>query len=580
MNRKNSQLIGVMLLALLSITYFEYFGKKKPSPSPQSKSIQATTKKEDFFTKISNLTLPDTAPVNEHTSSLTLENEEVCICLDPKGGMVNKVILKGHYSHDKQPLKLVEANYSNMAWLLSTPQGPINTKDLHFTAHKKENQIELTHILDAKKAQYIRYIYTLPKKGFELDCKVEVSGLDVSKQNGLSFLWHYQAKNLEKDFNLNTRYAYLQYHLKNNKTQYATNAKATQINQIEWLAMHQRFFTAGIILTPGNYFTNGEVANRVSQSAQNHTIMQTATKLALPLKEVGQKAEAKLKFYFGPNDKKILAQVSPSFKKVHYLGWPVIKSINQYIISPLADSFHKHVNHYVWVLLLLALIFKLLQFYFAYKDYVITLKKKALQPAVKKLKAQYKDKQQASMAEAGFYREMGLPALPDMFKLFTGLLEAPIFMAMLHFIPNQIALRQVSFLWVKDLSGVDDFIQLPFRIPLLGTHISLLAIIMCASFMLRNNSQQAQQPTELNAKVLKYLFPVFIFVAFNGYPAGFFIYRIFVNASNLAISLLFKQVIDEKFHLAQIKQREPHIDPNKKDLPRALARLDKNKKKT
>ena len=150
MNKEKSQLIGIILLSLIFVTYFQYFGKKPSTPTSQPTTAE-TTITENLITKIKQSM--QSTPFNHEgsTDSLILENDNVCIWLDQKGGMVKKVVLKQYKGNNQEPLTLLEENNSYMRWTLSTQNRTINTKDLVFTVDKQKNQVSFTHILDPEK---------------------------------------------------------------------------------------------------------------------------------------------------------------------------------------------------------------------------------------------------------------------------------------------------------------------------------------------------------------------------------------------------------------------------------------------
>ena len=69
------------------------------------------------------------------------------------------------------------------------------------------------------------------------------------------------------------------------------------------------------------------------------------------------------------------------------------------------------------------------------------------------------------------YRKAGIN---QMAGCLPALVQIPIFYALFRFFPNMIDLRGKGFWFANDLTAYDDLIKLPFHIPLIGEHISIL----------------------------------------------------------------------------------------------------------
>ena len=77
------------------------------------------------------------------------------------------------------------------------------------------------------------------------------------------------------------------------------------------------------------------------------------------------------------------------------------------------------------------------------------------------------------------------------------LLTFPILWAMFRFFPASIELRQQPFLWCDDLSAYDSIIDYGMRIPILGDHLSLFALLMAVTMWAIRNSHWPPSPTAM-----------------------------------------------------------------------------------
>ena len=127
-----------------------------------------------------------------------------------------------------------------------------------------------------------------------------------------------------------------------------------------------------------------------------------------------------------------------------------------------------------------------------------------------------------------------------------GLLQMPILIAMFNFFPSSIELRHESFLWAKDLSSFDSILDLPFKIPFYGDHVSLFTLLMTVSTLLFTKlNMQMTTASNPQMKWMMYLMPVMFLGIFNNYSAGLSYYYFLSNMFGLGQQYMFKFFIDE-----------------------------------
>ena len=129
-------------------------------------------------------------------------------------------------------------------------------------------------------------------------------------------------------------------------------------------------------------------------------------------------------------------------------------------------------------------------------------------------------------------------------------------------------LRQKSFLWANDLSSYDSIYELPFRIPLYGSHVSLFPILASIAifFYMRmtTGDQQMSAPTQEGMpdmskimKIMIYISPLMMLFFFNNYASGLSLYYFISNLITIGIMLVIKNYIvkEDKIH-AQIQENK------------------------
>ncbi len=156
---------------------------------------------------------------------------------------------------------------------------------------------------------------------------------------------------------------------------------------------------------------------------------------------------------------------------------------------------------------------------------------RALKPEMDAIAAKYPSqddamkKQQATME---MYKKFGVSPMAG---CLPQLLQLPILMAMFRFFPVSFELRQQSFLWATDLSTYDSILDLPFKIPFYGDHVSLFTLLMTVSTIVytKLNNKTMGQTNQPGMKFMTYLMPIMFLGLFNSYSAGLSYYYLLVN---------------------------------------------------
>ena len=110
----------------------------------------------------------------------------------------------------------------------------------------------------------------------------------------------------------------------------------------------------------------------------------------------------------------------------------------------------------------------------------------------------------------------------------------PLLFALFQVFRTTIELRNEPFVWwIKDLSSPDVIVNLPFTIPLYGSHIAFLPILMALSTYIQQKMMTGgiQQPQQ---KMMQNFMMVFFFLIFNSFPSGLNLYYTLFNVLTIA----------------------------------------------
>jgi YidC/Oxa1 family membrane protein insertase len=253
------------------------------------------------------------------------------------------------------------------------------------------------------------------------------------------------------------------------------------------------------------------------------------------------------KFYFGPNDYSIVKNIAPSFGKNVKLSYDFLLPITKYIFVPLFSFLESIIFNYGLLIIVLVLIIKTALLPLTYKSYVSMAKTRILAPEIAAIKEKIGDDparvQQETMK---LYGEVGVNPLSGCIPV---LATMPILMAVFMLFPNLINLRQESFLWAEDLSTYDSILNLPFKIPFYGSHISLFCLLMTVSqlaYGYYNNQITPDQPGQpINMKMMAYVTPVIFMFVMNSFPAGLSFYYFISNLVTIGQQLAIRKFVNE-----------------------------------
>jgi YidC/Oxa1 family membrane protein insertase len=161
-----------------------------------------------------------------------------------------------------------------------------------------------------------------------------------------------------------------------------------------------------------------------------------------------------------------------------------------------------------------------------------------LQPALEQARHGFKGEERHERVLA-VYREQNVHPLYTMKSLFGYLIQIPVFIAAFAMLGENIALAEVSWLWIEDLSRPDALGALPVYLPFFGSDFNVLPVIMTALSFL---AAMTHRDDHLTAALLSsqkrrlYFLSMLFFVLFYTFPAGMVLYWTTNNLLHLIAS--------------------------------------------
>lgn len=532
---------------------------------------------------------------------IVLKNKKVELTFSSKGAYVEQAIIKGYVGHnikvkngsaDKKNLTLFSGADQSISYLLNAKETNINTAELYFVPSEVSDST-VTFIADAGEGKSLTLKYELGQD-YMLHMQMSVQGMAGLFAPGTQTMdvnWKDKARQQERGFSFENRYATLTYHKKDGGTDYLNESKEeidkSIEEQIDWVAFKNQFFSA--VMIAKNNFQSNALMTSIPQEKGSGYLKQYEAKMKTFFDPTGKKA-SEFEFYYGPNDFRLLQKMEKEsqfhkdlqMQRLVYLGWPLFRIINRWFTLYVFDFLTSMNINMGIVLILITLLLKLLTYPMVKKSYMSSAKMRVLKPKLDEATKQFDkpedqmQKQQAMMAE---YAKYGVSPLSGCLPM---LIQAPIWIAMFNFVPNAIQLRGESFLWIKDLSTYDPIWEWNHNVWLIGDHLSLTCILFCVAnvlYTMMTMRQQKDQMVGQQADQMKmmqwmmFLMPIMFFFMFNDYSAGLnFYYFVSLFFSAAIMWALRKTTNDEKL-LAILEKRYQENKANPKKQSGLAARL-------
>ena len=577
-----NQVTGLILISLLLLGYFYFAQDLQPPPPdqpvPQATNPQSTPSTQPESTiRAANATQDSiqlaqqqqqygdlAAFMTGEAKKVTLENEDLKVTFNTKGGVISSVQLKQFQTYDKQSLVLFDETSSERSFLVKLKDQEVDITQLYFNEHEVTSQgdsTELRFSIDLGGGKEIHQYYTLGQ-GHQVKYRIDLSNLGDPTSMAY-FRWKDHLKRLEKALDQSRRNSSVNYYLTDGTfTDLGDNSNDLEqevINQpISWITMKQKFFSSGII---GNTpFQGASVSTQVTSEEDSSVVKDLEIVVSISQKSL---TDDGFTYFFGPNDYQLMKKVTEGFSKNVYLGWTAFAVINKWLIIPIFKFLESYVASYGIIIIILAFFIKIILSPISYKSYLSMAKMKVLKPQLDEIKEKYgDDMQKAQSAQMELYGKVGVNPLSGCIPM---LLQMPILLAMFNFFPNSIELRQAGFLWADDLSSYDSIFNLPFYIPFYGDHVSLFTLLMAGSTLLYTwSNQQMQASMQGPMKSMQYLMPVMMIFFFNSFSSGLTFYYFVLNILNFGQQALIKKYFIDESKILKIMEENKARNKNKK----------------
>ncbi len=459
---------------------------------------------------------------------VALENNRIRVEFNTKGAQPHSVMVKDYYNYDSTALYIFKPG--NAEYNISVYAGEyIQTRDFNFQV-AEQTDTTLVMRLPFAGGGYIQQAYTLRADSYSVDNVLSFVGMDGIIPRNVSMFdidFNVTVPRMEKGFKNESQYSKLDYYFSGDKKPEEMGRGRSSSKRIDshlsWFAYQQQFFSA--IMRSPEEFASGQLSvSFFGQDDESRNLMTCTASMRQEFQN-GQNVEIPYEFYFGPNHYNTLKSYDQKYEKIIPLGGNLVGWFTKFVIIPLFNWLHRFIDNFGLIILLMTIIIKIVVMPLTNKSFLSSAKMAALKPEIEKINAKYpkqEDAMKKQQATMDLYKRAGVsPAggcLPT-------LLTFPILWAMFRFFPASIELRQQSFLWCHDLSAYDSIIDYGTRIPILGDHLSLFALLMAVTMWLYSkmtmSNQAANDPSAASMKFMSvWMMPIMMFFICNNLSAA------------------------------------------------------------
>ena len=505
---------------------------------------------------------------------VTISNDKIEVAFTTKGAQPYSAKVKEYRNYDSTDLYIFRPGASEMGIGIYAGE-TINTKDFYFDV------IEATDSSAAFSLQFagggsIIQRYALSEGSYMMTNTLTFKDMDnVIPKNATfcDFDWALTIPRMEKGYKNEMQYSKVDYYFDGEKKPEeigrGRNASKRIENSLEWFAFQQQFFSA--IVRPDSRFSSGQVSVEFHpEDDPQRNLMDCGAKMRSGF-QISDNVVMVKDFYLGPNHYQTLKSYGRKYEKIIPLGGWLVGWFTKFVIIPLFNFLHRFISNFGIIILLMTLFIKIVVLPFSYKSYSSSAKMQAIKPEIDKLNEKYPKEEDAlkkQQAMMDIYKRAGINPMGGCLPM---LLQFPILWAMFRFFPASIELRQQSFLWADHLSAYDSIIDFGMRIPLIGDHISLFALLMALSmFFYSKISMQGQMsgndPNTASMRFMSvYMMPIMMFFICNSLSSGLSYYYLLSNLITMLETFIIKKFfVRPEDVLARLKASEGKPQPKSK----------------
>lgn len=524
-----NSLLAFLLIAVIIFMIPEYYKLVYPPPPDtdslildKEEQIKAPTQPDEkittslSFDKQEETAKSFTIKTNLYTAEISTIN----------GGSIASLVLLNYALNDTESVELIDNNNVNNLLVrfrsidgddISLSGGWVTDNDYDINVYENQTTVTFHKIVAEKRITKALTFY--PDK-YIIDISVDISAIQGLVSRGLSTVSWAGGLPLTEPNKKDEQIYYKAVLFQGDET-YTPKTKKPSLAKLErmeyptdWVAIRTKYFITAMVPknpAPGSEVLaieeNGDISYNVGLIFDvNHPFLST--------------------LYIGPLEYNRIKRLGNNLDQIMNFGWafirPISKGVHWFLLF-----LYKYIPNYGYVLLVFSVAVKILVYPLTKKSYVSTKKMQAVQPMLNDLREKYKnDQRKFAQAQMNLFKEHGVNPLSGCIPI---LLQMPLLFALFTVFRSSIELRGAPFiLWIKDLSRPDAVFDLGINVPLYGSQVAILPILMGVTMFIQMKSTPTPQ-SGAQQKYMMYFMNGFFVLIFNQFPSGLVLYYTLFN---------------------------------------------------
>ena len=231
--------------------------------------------------------------------------------------------------------------------------------------------------------------------------------------------------------------------------------------------------------------------------------------------------------FIGPERTELLKEYGGDFDKIkRYYKFGLFDAIAK-LIGGLMKVLYGFIPNWGVCIILISIVIYYSMYPLTAKGMASMKRMQALQPKIQQLKERYEDNPQKLNQEMlELYRREKINPLGGCLPM---LFQMPVFIGLYQVLWRNVDFKGAHFLWIKDLSQPDRLFTLDFSLPVIGTDINLLPILMIIIMAVQQrfsakNMTAADPVQQQQQKMMMTVMPLLLGFIFYKFASGLTLY--------------------------------------------------------
>ena len=286
---------------------------------------------------------------------------------------------------------------------------------------------------------------------------------------------------------------------------------------VSWAGIGNKYFT--VLLTAAEPYTLYQARTYRLRGQEKDEIITVGARLAPCLVEAGASKQFSFRYYSGP---KVIAQLDAfdsTTGRVMHLAWGPLDYLARLLLWVLV-KLHGICGSYGVSIIILTLLVRLLFYPVTAKANASMKKMQTVQPKIQELREKYKDNPQllnTKMME--LYRTEKVNPFGGCLPI---LLQIPVFFALYATLDGAVELRQVPFLWSRDLAAADTVARIPLF--LFGWSLPINPLVIAMTILMVIQQRMTPMSMDPVQKKMMMAMPIVMLIFLYDLPSGLTLY--------------------------------------------------------